>query len=51
MNIFFHIYKVIYDLMSQLQERIPEVISSQKCHISIGPILSSYGVMDTWNWR
>jgi hypothetical protein len=32
------------DFVSILQDLIPEaIISSQKCHINMGPILNSYG--------
>jgi hypothetical protein len=39
------------DFMSVLQDLIPEVIPSQKCHMNIGLILNSYGAMDIWNLR
>jgi hypothetical protein len=34
------------DFMSILQELIPEVIPSQKCHMNMGLILIGYGAMD-----
>jgi hypothetical protein len=36
------------DFMSVLQERIPEAISSQKCHRNIGLIFYGYEVMVIW---
>jgi hypothetical protein len=34
------------DFVSVIRYLIPEVIPSQKCHVNIGPILSSYGATD-----
>jgi len=35
--------------MLVLQNLISEAIPSQKCHMNMGSILSSYGDMDIWN--
>jgi hypothetical protein len=39
-----HTYRVSGDFVSVLQDLIPEVIPSQKCHMNTGPILNCYGV-------
>jgi len=36
------LFRVSGDLMSVLQDVIPEAISSQKYHVNTGPILNSY---------
>lgn len=33
------------EMMSVLQGLIPELISSQECHVKMGPLLSGYGGM------
>jgi len=35
--------------MSVLQDLIPEVVSSQKRHMNMGPILNCYGDIGIWN--
>jgi hypothetical protein len=44
-------YTVSGDFTSMLQDLIPKVIPSQKCHMNTGPILSGYGAMDMRNSR
>jgi hypothetical protein len=34
------IYRMIHDFTSVLQELIPEVISSQKCSVNMGPVVN-----------
>lgn len=40
------LYRMSGAFMSILQDLIPAVITIQKCHMNICPILNSYGVMD-----
>jgi hypothetical protein len=35
--------------MSILEDLIPEVIPSQKCHVNMGLILNGYGGVGIWN--
>jgi hypothetical protein len=39
------------DITPTLQDLLPEVILSQKCHMNIGLILNSYRPTDIWNTR
>jgi hypothetical protein len=39
-------YRMSGGFMSVLQDHIPEVIPSQKCHMDMGPILNGYRAMD-----
>jgi hypothetical protein len=40
------IHRVSDIFMSTFQYLIPEAISNQKCHVTMGPIFSGYGDMD-----
>jgi hypothetical protein len=40
------IYRVSGDYISVIQNLIPEVTTSQSCHMNIGPILNGYVAMD-----
>jgi hypothetical protein len=41
-----YIYRMSGDFMSILQDLIPEVIPSQKCHMNMNPIINGYRAMD-----
>jgi hypothetical protein len=52
MRIFYKTFYIVFcDLMSILQNLIPEVIPSHKSHINIGPILSGWGGQYIWNLK
>jgi hypothetical protein len=45
------LYRMSGYFMSVLQNLIPEVIPSQKCHINMDPILNGYRAVDIWYSR